>query len=473
MSDHPDVGRGYPPAPQLCTCVVLCAVLCLSVCMSVYVCMCVDPLFVPEEQMSVLENGPSPSAAPPPASPPPSDGIVWAPCNTFVWTTKDGRKIASLSVKRIPTKYHWPALRWTADEQLCCIFFVPDRDTSANQTATANSNANALPPPADTDTDKMADGAAGQTTDDTSRDDEGSGEGAIGTTTTAPPPKDKWASLTAPTNSGAVQSPNSSPGPRPRGSAVPEIRVYDGTLKGTMKMRIPIENLCCFEIAPIDTTALLPSSPGPSHAHARQNGFDGPSSSGGPPPKGKRLMLAAFVKSKAKGIASVQVYDMVVKEDTTVQSLRAVRAPPASVLSGMQGGGGMKLGVSPPPPVEASVSADVTADEVDLLWSASGNALLVHTHNDEDKSGCFYYGKSKVWWVQLESLIRQGLKDKVAVKEVEVIGTASDVKWSPVRDEFILISGATPACMEPIQHNTTHQTCLLIYSVWLLGGVSE
>ena len=77
------------------------------------------------------------------------------------------------------------------------------------------------------------------------------------------------------------------------------------------------------------------------------------------------------------------------------------------------------------------------ADEVVLMWSPAGNACLVHTQTEVDKTGKSYYGETGLFFMPLEG--------KGSIVTLNKEGPICDVKWSPKGDEFVVVFGFSPS----------------------------
>eukprot|EP01132_Coremiostelium_polycephalum_P002757 gene2757-3430_t len=75
------------------------------------------------------------------------------------------------------------------------------------------------------------------------------------------------------------------------------------------------------------------------------------------------------------------------------------------------------------------------ANEAKLYWNRKGNALLIHTQTDTDKTGKSYYGETGLWFLSLD-----GTSFNLGIK-----GPIHDVKWSPTLDQFIVVYGSMPS----------------------------
>ena len=77
------------------------------------------------------------------------------------------------------------------------------------------------------------------------------------------------------------------------------------------------------------------------------------------------------------------------------------------------------------------------ASEVVLMWSPAGDALLIHTHTEVDKTGKSYYGETGLFFMPLDG--------KVSNVTLNKEGPIHDVKWSPKGDEFAVVFGYSPS----------------------------
>ncbi|EGC36920.1 hypothetical protein DICPUDRAFT_31095 [Dictyostelium purpureum] len=75
------------------------------------------------------------------------------------------------------------------------------------------------------------------------------------------------------------------------------------------------------------------------------------------------------------------------------------------------------------------------ASEAKVLWNKKGNAILVHTFTDTDKSGKSYYGETGLWF-----LSQDGSSFNLNIK-----GPIHDVQWSPTLDQFMVCYGNMPS----------------------------
>ena len=78
------------------------------------------------------------------------------------------------------------------------------------------------------------------------------------------------------------------------------------------------------------------------------------------------------------------------------------------------------------------------AQEVTLDWSPNGQAVLVKTHTDVDKTGSSYYGSTGLYLLHADGSYETGV---ALPKE----GPISDAKWSPNSRGFVVVSGTMPA----------------------------
>ena len=77
------------------------------------------------------------------------------------------------------------------------------------------------------------------------------------------------------------------------------------------------------------------------------------------------------------------------------------------------------------------------ASEVNLMWSPNGDALLIHTHTEVDRSGKSYYGETGLFFMTLVG--------KVSNVTLNKEGPIHDVQWSPAGDEFAVVFGFSPS----------------------------
>jgi len=73
--------------------------------------------------------------------------------------------------------------------------------------------------------------------------------------------------------------------------------------------------------------------------------------------------------------------------------------------------------------------------EAKLIWNRKGNALLIHTFTDTDKTGKSYYGETGLWFLSLD-----GTSFNLGIK-----GPIHDVQWSPTLDQFLVVYGNMPS----------------------------
>ena len=78
------------------------------------------------------------------------------------------------------------------------------------------------------------------------------------------------------------------------------------------------------------------------------------------------------------------------------------------------------------------------AEEAELHWSPTGQAILVHTHTETDRTGKSYYGATNVFLLQVDGSFAGAVP---SVKE----GPIQDVAWSPSGKDFIVVQGFQPA----------------------------
>merc|ERR1719387_2583921 len=90
------------------------------------------------------------------------------------------------------------------------------------------------------------------------------------------------------------------------------------------------------------------------------------------------------------------------------------------------------------------------AESAEIMWSPSGKAYIVHTHQDVDETGQSYFGASTVYVLAANSGYHLELGSEQQSEEGSLPVSAADrtiqaVVWSPTRDEFILVQGFQPA----------------------------
>ncbi|KAF2069844.1 hypothetical protein CYY_008834 [Polysphondylium violaceum] len=73
--------------------------------------------------------------------------------------------------------------------------------------------------------------------------------------------------------------------------------------------------------------------------------------------------------------------------------------------------------------------------EAKLIWNRKGNAVLIHTFTDTDKTGKSYYGETGLWFLSLD-----GTSFNLGIK-----GPIHDVQWSPTLDQFLVVYGNMPS----------------------------
>ncbi|EGG21626.1 eukaryotic translation initiation factor 2A [Cavenderia fasciculata] len=71
------------------------------------------------------------------------------------------------------------------------------------------------------------------------------------------------------------------------------------------------------------------------------------------------------------------------------------------------------------------------ANEAKMFWNCSGDALLIHTATDTDKTGKSYYGETGLWYLSLD-----GTSFSLGIK-----GPIHDVKWAPHCNNFVVCYG--------------------------------
>lgn len=88
------------------------------------------------------------------------------------------------------------------------------------------------------------------------------------------------------------------------------------------------------------------------------------------------------------------------------------------------------------------------AESAEIMWSASSDSYIVHTHTDVDETGQSYFGGSTVYLLSSDGSQQTELSELQDPNEGT--GGAADrtiqaIVWSPTRDEFVLIQGFQPA----------------------------
>eukprot|EP00418_Pyrodinium_bahamense_P038542 CAMPEP_0179204222 /NCGR_PEP_ID=MMETSP0796-20121207/101805_1 /TAXON_ID=73915 /ORGANISM="Pyrodinium bahamense, Strain pbaha01" /LENGTH=588 /DNA_ID=CAMNT_0020909099 /DNA_START=66 /DNA_END=1829 /DNA_ORIENTATION=+ len=101
-------------------------------------------------------------------------------------------------------------------------------------------------------------------------------------------------------------------------------------------------------------------------------------------------------------------------------------------------------GQSPGLQAQERAKAEVASGQVsDLLWNATGSALIAHCQTEVDESGQSYYGGSRLVFISHDGEYKKDLTD--AESAAPTGSSVQAISWSPTRDEFVLIHGFQPA----------------------------